>query len=280
MRMQIPDSTNRRLRNPSFCAVATDGLRFLVVSLFMVYFLSSTAYAQPFDVDYFLVEEQQLGQWVFGSTRAENSLEHAENALQVQIEWIATIGTLTEMQRRKLELAGRVDIRRFFDEFETLKQASPTGRVRRPEYEKMWQNAQPLQFRFQEGLHANESLFRRAVRSVLDKEQFAKFQELENQRNRRHYRAYVKATVALIEDRIPLTSEKRSRLIDLVVETTEPPKLYGQIPYQYHVVLFQMSRIPEDELKPIFMENEWKVMQGILRQCREPDYRIRRLAIF
>jgi hypothetical protein len=225
----------------------------------------------------FQMNEQQLVQWVFGNMRGKDYRAQTEQALRVQVEFIATIGTLSPPQRDKLELAGRGDIHRFFDRFETLQRDCPTGMIRQQEWQDIWQKVQPLQMRYQAGLHGRGSLLRKTVRSALDDEQFAAYQAMEAERHRRHYHSLLKATVAMIEQKIPLTIEQRTRLIDLVMEKTEPLGHYGQSYYQYHAILLQMSKIPEQDLKPIFLANEWKVMQGLLQQGRGMEHMIRQM---
>jgi len=225
------------------------------------------------------ITKEQLVQNVFRNQRSlDNARDSAENALDVEIEFVALVGTLSDDQRAKLELAGRGDIERFFDDFESYLRTATVGQITMQQWNELWQELQPLQARYNAGLHGPRSLFRKTIPSALNEEQRAEYVRMEAERARRHYRALVKATLAIIDGKIPLTASQREQIIDAVMEKTRPPRSYGQSYYQYHIVLYQMSRI-EDELKPIFEEKEWELMQKILGQGRMIENMLRRQGI-
>lgn len=228
------------------------------------------------------VTEQMLEQWIFGSNRLpnQNPLSQAFTSLELQLDLVAQSGPLTEPQRAKLELAGLGDIHRFIDRYETFRRTCPTGQVTREEYTEMHQKMRPLQMRYKAGLHGPGSLFRKTVGSTLEPDQLAAFEKFEQQRHGRHYEMIVKATVAAIERQLPLTMRQREKLTAVILEKTQPPETYGQSYYQYSVVLYQASRIPEDDLKPIFLENEWPVFQGMMNHARGMEQQFRQFQDF
>jgi hypothetical protein len=219
--------------------------------------------------------KEQLVQNVFRNQRSlDAARESAEDALDVQLEFVSLIGTLSEEQRAKLALAGRGDIERFFGDFEVYLQTATIGQITMQQWNDVWQQLQPLQARYTAGLHGSQSLFHKTIPSALDEDQRTSYRELELARNRRHYLAVIKATLATIDGKIPLTAQQREKIIELVIEKTLPPRVYGQSYYQYHVVLYQMSKI-EDDLKPLFADNEWELMQKILAQGRAMEHMLR-----
>lgn len=214
------------------------------------------------------VTDQMLEQWVFGhQVSQQNPMTQMLNSLELQIDLVAECGPLTESQRVKLELAGLGDIHRFVNSFEAFRSTAPVGQITIEEYNELHQRLQPLQLRYKAGLHRPGSLFQKTIRSTLDDEQFATFSEYVAARRKRHYEAIVKATIASIEQQLPLTKRQREKLIQVILEKTEPPEYYGHSYYQYHLVLFQASQVGDAELRPIFLENEWPVFQGLLRQA-------------
>ncbi|MBX3439043.1 MAG: hypothetical protein KF861_16250 [Planctomycetaceae bacterium] len=211
---------------------------------------------------------EQLVQNVFRNQHSLADAErHAASALAVQIDFVALIGTLRAGQRDQLELAGQGDIHRYFSDFESYLATAPTGQITMQQWNDIWQGLQPLQARYTAGLHGRDSLFRKTLPTTLDEDQFAAYQVLEQQRSRQHYQAVIKATLAAIDGKIPLTTAQREQILRLMLEKTRPPRSYGQSYYQYHIVLYQMSTI-EADLKPLFAENEWELMQKILQQGR------------
>jgi hypothetical protein len=221
------------------------------------------------------VDENQLEQIVFSNQHGQSGRGRAQRSLESQVALVERIGNLSDEQKTKLELAGLGDIHRFFSLFETLRRNTPTGQVTMDQYQKMWQEAQPLQRRYQAGLHGRGSLFQKTLWNTLDKSQLSTFQKIDAERRRREYGAIVRATVAQIDRAVPLTADQRARLIDLVLTRTEPPEIWGQSYYQYHVVLLNMSKLPEEELKPIFLGNEWKVVEAMLRQGQFVEAQLR-----
>ncbi|MDO8944207.1 MAG: hypothetical protein Q7U75_13545, partial [Desulfobacterales bacterium] len=59
---------------------------------------------------------------------------------------------------------------------------------------------------------------------------------------------------------------QRERLVELLVERTEPPQVFGQ--YDHYVVLLRLSQLPEDEVKPLLDERQWKLLQVQFGQAR------------
>jgi hypothetical protein len=225
------------------------------------------------------IGENQIEQAIFRNSRSRTGqgLEQAINRLELQLDLVELIGDVSDEQRETLELAGWGDIQRFFDRVELLKRSTPTGQVPMEEYQQLWQKVRPLHARFNKGLHGPGSLFRKTLRTTLTEEQGERFEQLERDRHRRHYDAIVRAAVASIEGAIPLTSRQRTQLIELITEKTDPPESYGQSYNQFRVIIWKMSQIPEEELKPIFLENEWKVMQALLQQGRFVEQQIQQL---
>ena len=226
----------------------------------------------------FQINEATIIQNVFGNqSSVESARKKAENILKLHVSFIELSGTLPEEQRTKLELAGRGDIERFFTEFELMMAKCPTGNLTQEQWNEVWQKIQPFGTRFTAGLHGRGSLFRKTIPSTLSSEQAQKYEQLVKERHRRHYGALVDATLTMIDHQVPLTVEQRNRITDLVMAKTEPPTGYGQSYYQLYVVLERMGHIPEAELKPIFLDNEWKVMQGILQQGRAMEHMIKQM---
>lgn len=221
------------------------------------------------------ISRENLIQNVFRNQQSvEGARQNATDALQVQVDFVALIGTLTESQRAKLELAGRGDIHRFFDDFEGYLRTAPTGQITMQQWNDVWQGLQPLRTRYSAGLHGPGSLFRKTIPAALDAQQRTAYEQLETERSRRHYLALIRATLSVIDGQIPLTTRQREQITRVVMEKTKPPRTYGQSYYQYYIVLYQMSGI-EDDLKPLFEENEWDLMQKILQQGRQYEHMLR-----
>jgi len=235
------------------------------------------------DFNMIQISEQQVAHWVFGNRivmqgrTVQTPAGTIGEGLALELDLVEAAAPLSEPQRRKLELAGRGDVDRFMDRYEAFAAGCPHGAVSQDKYLELNQQAQPLAARFRAGLHGEGSLFRKVLRSALDAEQLARFDSLQAERGRKRYEAAVKATVAMIDQKVPLTAAQRERLIEVTLRETTPPETPVEGSYKYYVVLLQMSKVPEDRLKPIFEEGEWRAVRVLLQQGRVAEGQIRRL---
>src|SRR6478672_7877710 len=95
--------------------------------------------------------------------------------LTVQIEDIDRACSLTNPQRKKLELAGRGDIKRFFDRYEQVIRKSQVERNEQG-LRKISQDITPLEITLQVGLFYEDSLLLKSLRNTLTDEQFAQYE--------------------------------------------------------------------------------------------------------
>ncbi|MEZ6068101.1 MAG: hypothetical protein R3B90_20845 [Planctomycetaceae bacterium] len=220
-----------------------------------------------FQQQMFQIDENQIMSWAFEN---ESSINGAKGRLQrhldSELEMLASLGELRPEQRKRLELAGRGDIDRFFTMAEAKLREMPRGSIPQEEWQKIWQGLSPIRNRYKRGVHGSDSLFRRTIPAVLDGEQAEKYQTLLRERANMRYRALVEATVAQLEIKLPLTSDQRERLIKVILEETTPPNFEAENYLKYAVVLHKMSKVPEERIKPIFDDAEWKHVRQALQR--------------
>lgn len=213
------------------------------------------------------ISENQVDQWIFRNSSTTNSPKgKLDDALQTHISLIANTVGLTDEQRKRLELAGKGDIARFWSLVVRLKQKYPGGRMSQEKFNQMWQEVQPLTTRFAAGLHGRYSLFEKMLPGILSESQLQAYTAEEKARRVRHFRAKVEATVQILDQRVPMTDAQRKKFIELTVTKTEPPLAFGQ--NDFYLILWRMSQIPEADLRPVFDEEEWKVLNVQLDQVR------------
>jgi hypothetical protein len=218
------------------------------------------------------VFEQTLDNWVFGShggaLQYRNKLE--SNLLQRVGDLERTCG-LSATQKKKIEVAGRGEIKRFFDRVEEAHR-----KVRA--LEGPWDNArvtlvnreaQPLQRTVAAPWFDDASLFGKAVRSTLSDEQAACYARSLRDRQVFRYQATVSWTAALLASNFGWTDQQRRRFESLVLAETRPPRQFH--PREMSVVLYHASRIPEEKLKPIFDELQWRLLNQQLISARRME---------
>ena len=264
-RKELLDSRGRRAR------IALGGLLAMMLPV-----LSSPAQDDGFDEDVeepvgavqaFEIPINNFDQWVFGGG---NNLQRGRSRIKSQatlrVDAIDQICGLSEQQKAKLQLASRGDMKRFFDDVDVVRQKFLQVRHDRNAFNQIWKDIQPLQLRIKNGLFEQESLLHKVVRRTLNMQQMAKYETAEQERRRFHYEAKVAAVMTMIESGMPLRDEQRQRLLKVILAETQPPKRFGQ--YDYYVVMYKLSKIPQDKLKPIFAAGQWRVMQKQFAQGR------------
>ena len=53
------------------------------------------------------------------------------------------------------------------------------------------------------------------------------------------------------------------------MKLTKPSRKSGQ--YDYYVIMFQLGRVPEEKLKPLFDATQWKVVNRQLDQFKQME---------
>ena len=187
-----------------------------------------------------------------------------EDSLQAELEHVAAAMKLGPEQMKKLELAGRIDIHRFFEEYKAIKRTLPFGTVNRDQWQATFGKAQeavgPLRERFTSGLHGEDSLFMKAIHSTLGESQRRKLASAMADQALETYRNQIRVTLALLDRRTPMTEDQRSRILDLMVRKTEP--IRGDAYFQMKV-LTRMGQV-EEELRQILTPEEWEVWKTLI----------------
>jgi len=208
------------------------------------------------------ISEQQIEQIVFQKDRngagARNRLDLELAALIAEVDHVCT---LTEAQKDKLQLMGRGDIKHFFDRYEPFKQKIQLIDQGAHNFLEKWVEIQPelnaLRTSARAGLFNDDSLFGKLLSSTLTADQ----------RALRH-RAKIESAVNMLERHgIRLREEQRQELIALLKKQTKPFR-GSSTPYEYYIMMYQLGRLPEEKLKPLFDDSQWIQVSRALVQAQ------------
>lgn len=247
-------------------------------SLLVLTVPASLALSAPDDIDakpnpnqlannQFFMDDNNLEQNVFqphGS--AKQARVGIESRLKMQIDDVDRTCGLTEVQRKKLKLAGSNDVRRFFDEFEAIRKKYRAGHQDQQAWNNIWQEIQPLQTRLAGGLFGENSFYTKSIRQVLSDEQFIKYDAVYRERRKFRYRACIEVVFETLENSVPMKDSQREALIAVILEETQPPLAFGQ--HNQQVVMYNLSKVDEAKLKAVLDERQWKLMQVQINQSR------------
>jgi hypothetical protein len=126
------------------------------------------------------LEGSNLYRWIFGdSADAVIARKQLDWILRQKIAMVDQVCRLTSAQKQKLHLAGRGDIRSFFDRLEELTTQFQLVKFDPDKVNILTQEAQSLNRHLTPRLFGDSSKFAKVLKTLLTAEQFAKYQPFE-----------------------------------------------------------------------------------------------------
>ncbi len=215
----------------------------------------------------FMIEESNFDQWIFqGSGSAAAGRARINSHLKLKLDEVNRVCNLTEAQQKKLTLAARGDMKRFFDQVEEVRKKFLAVKNDQNGFNQIWQEISPLQQKQAAGLFGETSLFAKTLRKTLTDDQQAQYRIVTDERRRFRYRATIEVWLTSTGSTVALRHDQHEALLKLMVEETQPPNVFGQ--YDNQVVLYEMSKLPAPKLKALLDERQWKVLQTQFDQAR------------
>ena len=227
--------------------------------------------AQPgvqVQIQNFEMPENQFDSWVFQNIQTgAQARKRLDEMLTLRIDDVDRACQLSETQKKKLQLAARGDVVHFFEKVEVVRKKFLLVRKDQQKFNEIWQDISPLQLQYQAGLFGDDSFYQKTLRNMLKGEQLSKFSVVDGERRKFQYRAKVELVVAMLENALPMRDEQRQKFITLVVDETKPPRNFAQ-QQDFYIVMWNISKIPEKSIKPLFTDAEWKVLNQQFAQVR------------
>jgi len=215
----------------------------------------------------FVVADENFDQWVFGGRgNAAAIRKRFDSQLVLQVEELERMCGISEVQKKKLHLAGRGDIKRLFDQVEELRKKFQLVKNDQNKFNEFWQDVQPFQVVFSQGAFGPGSFFDKTLKNTLSSEQSASFQAADRERRAFQYRSTVEAVIGMLDQVMSFRADQRHKLVDLLVERKKLPRAFGQ--YNYYLVLYQLSQLQEEKLKEFLDEPQLKAMHKVFNQVR------------
>lgn len=215
----------------------------------------------------FNVNEANFDQWIFqGSGNAAAGHARIKSHLKLKLDELARVCNLAPDQQQKLTLAGHGDMKRFFDQVEEVRKKFLEVRNDQQRFNQIWQEINPLQQKQAAGLFGDSSMFAKTLRKTLTEEQQAKYQVVVDERRRFRYRAMIEVSLVSLESTVALRHDQHEAILKLLVEETQPPLMFGQ--YDSHYVMYALSKLPSQKLKPLVDDRQWQLLQQQMQQGR------------
>jgi hypothetical protein len=208
--------------------------------------------------------DDQFEQWVFPQDRAAGARRRFDALLTLHIEDIDRACQLSDAQKNKLQLLGRGDIKRVFDSYEKAKHRFNLLNNDVQRLQEVMQDVTPLRMISQTGLFESDSLLAKALRNTLTPDQLTRYDAAAKERRAFRHSAQIELAVAMLEQAMPLRDARRRELIALLTSETKPTRASGQ--YEFYLVMYQIDRIPEEKIKTLLTDPQWKVLNRLLAQ--------------
>jgi hypothetical protein len=218
-------------------------------------------------------DRRVFGQW--GTPRAAR--KQLQSQLKLQVEAIDRACDLTPAQQEKLWLAGQGDIWRFYERVEEVRKLFLEARHNQQQINQMWQHIQPIGQQLRAGLFHGHSLLHKCIWRTLDPQQTDRYQRQETERRRFHYEASIALTLEMLQEGIPLRESQRQKLARLIRDRTPWPEQFGQ--YDSYLILWHLSQLPEEELKPIFDKIQWRAIKQAFRQAQAKEPHLKKMGV-
>ena len=152
---------------------------------------------------------------------------------------------LSEIQKKKLVLAGRGDIKRFFDKVEEKRKKFDKVKTDQNKVGEIYQELMPLQVTLNSGLFTEDSFYAKTLKKVLSQEEEARYHKVVEEKRQFRYRAKVELVVAQLDQTVGFRDAQRRQLVELILRETQAPTRYGQ--YDYYLVLYLAWQDPRGQ---------------------------------
>jgi hypothetical protein len=215
-----------------------------------------------------MMQRAQFDALVFNYVGGADAAHHRfDSLLALRIGDVDRAGGLTEPQKKKLLVAGRGDIKRFFDNVDEAFNKINLVEDDRATPVEITRQVQPLQQTLiRSDLFDDESLFAKALNKTLDEGRLARYQKAILERSSFHFRAAIRAVVGTLGNDLGLNSEQQENLVNRLLEESRPPKRFGRNDCWF--VLHQAASLPDAKLRPIFDPTQWQMLSSQLTQSR------------
>jgi hypothetical protein len=195
-----------------------------------------------------------------------------ESLLMARLDYLDRICALTAQERKKLALAGRGDIKRFFDRVAELRRRLPLGQHGAETARRFRLDCQQVLDSYGEQLFDERSIFSKAIPKTLTVEQFALYQKSRHAAALLELRARIDLVIQSLDIVVGLNDEQRQGMTRLLCEATRSlPRSPAATAADddFAPVLAQAARIPDANLRPICDGTQWRALSAFLKQVRD-----------
>lgn len=213
-------------------------------------------------------------QWVLGGQSPAQVRQTLLSRASRRLDSLDQSYDLSDAQRKKLELAARGDIKRFFRQADEVRAKFDKLKDDQQKLNEIVQAVQPLQVKMRGSFFDDDSLLSKTIATTFTRQQAEKYEGHQQERRRFAYEAKIAFALLTLERGVPLREGQREQFTKLLLEETEPPRSFGQ--QAVYAVFYQAATIDEEKLEPIFDRVQWKAIRRLLRTAEAMDANLKR----
>jgi len=180
---------------------------------------------------------------------------------------VRTCGII-ETQRKKIELAGKGDIKRFFDSIEEKRRQLRTAKGE-GEIDRIRTELSACARSLDDGLFDERSFFHKMMKRTLSQDQVARYQADRREARVFRHRALVAAAVRIFDRALGLDDAQRRTLTNLLLSETRAPKIAADHRAECLFVLAQSVNVPKSKLGPIFTNVQHELANRFIEKLKE-----------
>lgn len=207
--------------------------------------------------------DDQFDQQIFGRLESvESARARISRVVSARINEIDREYRLTEAQKEKLSLAGQGDLKRLFDRVEDLRTKYRQAKYERVAAIKCLQEARRLRAELATMPGPVDSLLSKTIATTITEEQKARHDDLLREyQSGQTERAIVEAAQRLAR-LLNLSGAQHRQLEQMLFDEIRPPARMGSSGYAF--VMYRLSRLPENKVRPILSDSQWKFLHELL----------------
>ena len=219
--------------------------------------------------------DEQFDGWIDQIVEGVNGRDKPENGrlderLSLKLDWMEASCGIDLVQRKKLQLAGRHDIKRFLDELREMKREYRRIKSDPIQFGKMQTRLAEIQTSSAADLFGENSFLSKMMHTTLSPEQAAAYAKATEESNSFARRAAIARAVEYCDLAIGLNDDQRRRLTELFTAETRPLKRNESSEISLEFTIFmQVPKLSQKKLKAIFDEEQWVVMAALLKQLEQ-----------
>jgi hypothetical protein len=219
--------------------------------------------------------DRQIDRWLFDKDGdAGTARRLGEARLRSRIAFIDQVCGLSRDQCRKLEVAGRGDIKLYFDQIEELRAKIRLGEDNIDRLAQMAVDVRQQGAMLRLELFGDQSKLSKVLRATLDPEQFTRYERRWDENLLLRHQSRVEWVCLTLQKNLALGEGERVRLLAVLLEETRPPRAFGR--WDHYGIMYQASYIPEDKLRPIFLRpSDWRSLRTQFDEARRQESMLR-----